>query len=34
MGIDLRKKVAAGEMSEEGARAKFGEGEKRMCMRY
>ncbi|MCP4796478.1 MAG: M48 family metalloprotease [Phycisphaeraceae bacterium] len=34
MGIDLRKKVAAGEMSEEDARAKFAENEKRMWMRY
>ena len=34
MGIDLRKQVAAGEMSEEDARAKFAENEKRMWMRY
>ncbi len=34
MGIDLRKKVAAGEISEADARARFEEGEKRMWMRY
>jgi len=34
MGADLRKQVAAGEMSEADARAKFAEGEKRMWMRY
>jgi beta-lactamase regulating signal transducer with metallopeptidase domain len=34
MGADLRKQVAAGEMSEEDARAKFAENEKRMWMRY
>jgi beta-lactamase regulating signal transducer with metallopeptidase domain/kynurenine formamidase len=34
MGIDLRKKVAAGEMSEEDAKARFKKGEERMWMRY
>ena len=34
MGMDLRKQVAAGEISEEDAKARFDEGEKRMWMRY
>ena len=34
MGADLRKQVAAGEISEEDAKARFDEGEKRMWMRY
>ena len=34
MGSDLRKQVAAGEISEADAKARFEEGEKRMWMRY
>jgi beta-lactamase regulating signal transducer with metallopeptidase domain len=34
MGMDLRKQVAAGEISEADAKARFEEGEKRMWMRY
>jgi hypothetical protein len=34
MGVDLRTKVAAGEISEEDARARFEDGEKRMRSRY
>ena len=34
MGADLRKQVAAGEISEADAKARFEEGEKRMWMRY
>ena len=34
MGADLRKQVAAGEISEEDAKARFDEGEQRMWMRY
>ncbi|MCP4067015.1 MAG: hypothetical protein GY741_01900, partial [Phycisphaeraceae bacterium] len=34
MGADLRKQVAAGEMSEEDAKARFKKGEERMWMRY
>ena len=34
MGADLRTKVAAGEISEEDARARFQDGEKRMWSRY
>ena len=34
MGIDLRKQVASGEISADDAKARFGEGEKRMWRRY
>ena len=34
MGVDLRKQVAAGKISEADAKARFEEGEKRMWMRY
>ena len=34
MGRDLRQRVAAGEISEADAKARFKEGEKRMWMRY
>ena len=34
MGIDLRKQVAAGEITADEAKARFGEGEKRMWRRY
>ena len=34
MGVDLRQKVAAGEIREADAKARFEKGEKRMWMRY
>ena len=34
MGVELRKQVAAGEISESDAKARFEEGEKKMWMRY
>ena len=34
MGVDLRKQVAAGEISAKDAKARFKEGEARMWMRY
>jgi beta-lactamase regulating signal transducer with metallopeptidase domain len=34
MGVDLRKQVAAGKISEADAKARFEEGEKKMWMRY